>query len=83
MIKVNWIEIYWSATGGFVLALFTDMMNNFNTEGETRDEKGFEWLGFFELDTWVETNGGSLVIGFIITYSLICTIKLYREEDEE
>ena len=58
-------------------------MNNFNTERETRDENGFEWLRFFELDTWLETNGGSLVVGFIITYSLIYTIKLYRAENEE
>ena len=83
MIKINWIEIYWSLIGGFVLALFIDIMNNVNNEGEYRYENGFEWLRFFELDTWVETNGGSLVVGFIITYSLIYTIKLYREEDEE
>ena len=81
--NINWIEIYWSAIGGFVLALSIDIMNNFNTERETRDENGFEWLRFFELDTWVETNVGSLVVSFIITFSLIYTIKLYREEDEE
>ena len=80
----RWIEIYWSLIGGFCLALFFSLLNYGSP---------LKWERFFQYELWLElgyldfrnkfdeiigTNGTGLIIGFLITYFLIYTIKRYR-----
>jgi hypothetical protein len=86
----RWIEIYWSLIGGFGLALFVYVIDN--------NPSSFRWERFFKYERWFDLgyldfrgkfdkiigiNGGSLIVGFLITYFLIYTIKRYRQGDEE
>ena len=80
----RWIEIYWSLIGGFCLALTVSLLkygSSFWSEKFFKYEHWFD-LGYLDflskVDNIIETNGRSLIVGFLITYFLIYTVKRYR-----
>ena len=87
------IEIYWSLIGGFGLALFTDVMSQSGGSSPWLSrERFFQYERWFDLgyldfrgkfDKIIGTNGTSLIVGFLLTYFLIYTIKRYRQVGEE
>ena len=85
----RWIKIYWSLIGGFCLALLVSILkygSSLRWERFFQCERWFD-LGYLDFrgkfDKIIGTNGAALVIGFLITYFLIYTIKRSRQGDKE
>ncbi|MDC0970282.1 hypothetical protein OAS37_07420 [Alphaproteobacteria bacterium] len=75
------IEILWSLIGGFCFTVFVRLLENGSDEGYFSWSRDFfnasEWLRFGRYFR-IEENLEHFIFGFIVTYSIIWSVKIYK-----